>query len=55
MTRATLAAAAISLLCPFARGGDTVVRFSVQPMAAPRPALKYQLLPDVEEMQSGNS
>jgi hypothetical protein len=31
-----------------------VVRLSVQPMAAPKPALKYQLLPEVHELKPGN-
>jgi hypothetical protein len=55
MTRALLAAASIAFLCPPLPAGEKVVRFSVQPMAAPKPALKYQLLPEVEEMQSGNA
>lgn len=32
----------------------TVVRMSVQPKAAPKPALKYQLLPELREMNPGN-
>lgn len=55
MTRTLLAAATLAFLPTDARTGDRVVRFSVQPMAAPKPALKYQLLPDVEELQSGNA
>src|SRR5690349_9652394 len=35
--------------------GETAVRLSIQPMAAPKPALKYQLLPEVRELQPGNS
>lgn len=31
-----------------------VVRMTVQPMAAPRPALKYQLLPELREINPGN-
>ena len=30
------------------------VRLSVQPMAAPKPAMRYQLLPEVREMNAGN-
>lgn len=37
-----------------ARPGDATVRLTVQPMASPRPALKYQLLPEVREMKPGN-
>jgi hypothetical protein len=33
---------------------ETVVRMTVQPMAAPKPALKYQLLPELWEMNPGN-
>ncbi len=31
-----------------------VIRMSVQPKPAPKPALKYQLLPELREMQPGN-
>jgi hypothetical protein len=34
--------------------GGPVSRLTVQPMAAPKPALKYMLLPDVAELKSGN-
>jgi hypothetical protein len=33
---------------------ETVVRFEVAPMAAPKPALKYLLLPELKEMKPGN-
>ncbi len=33
---------------------ETVIRLKVSPMAAPKPALRYQLLPELREMQSGN-
>jgi hypothetical protein len=33
---------------------ETVVHFAVQPMAAPKPALRYQLLPELKEMNPGN-
>src|ERR1700756_3055505 len=33
---------------------ETVVQFTVRPAAAPRPALKYQLLPELREMNPGN-
>src|SRR5262245_4703311 len=36
------------------RPGETVARLTVAPMAAPKPALKYQLLPEVRELQPGN-
>jgi hypothetical protein len=41
-------------LTPEVRGGQTVVRFHVRPMAAPKPALKYQLLPELRELNPGN-
>ncbi len=37
-----------------APAGDSAVRLEVSPMAAPRPALKYQLLPEVRELTPGN-
>jgi hypothetical protein len=33
---------------------ETVVRLTVQPMAAPKPALRYLLLPELKEMNPGN-
>jgi hypothetical protein len=33
---------------------ETVIRLTIQPMAAPRPALKYLLLPELKEMFPGN-
>jgi hypothetical protein len=33
---------------------ETVIRLTVQPMAAPRPALRYVLLPELREMNPGN-
>jgi hypothetical protein len=35
-------------------GTETVIRLTVQPMAAPKPALRYLLLPDLTELQPGN-
>lgn len=32
----------------------TVIRLKLKPMAAPKPALKYQLLPELREMNPGN-
>ena len=48
---AALALAAAPLVC---RAGDTAVRLTVRPAAAPKPALKYQLLPEVRELNPGN-
>jgi hypothetical protein len=33
---------------------ETVVHLVIEPMPAPRPALKYQLLPELKEMNPGN-
>jgi hypothetical protein len=35
--------------------GETAVRLYVRPMPAPMPALKYQLLPELEELNPGNA
>ena len=35
--------------------GETAVHLYVRPMAAPRPALKYQLLPELGELKPGNA
>ncbi|MHB1424735.1 MAG: hypothetical protein ACYC3I_16315 [Gemmataceae bacterium] len=37
-----------------ARPPDMVIRMTVRPMPAPKPALKYQLLPELREMNPGN-
>ncbi len=33
---------------------ETIVRLNVQPMPAPKPALRYLLLPELKEQQPGN-
>jgi len=33
---------------------ETVIRLTVQPMAAPKPALRYLLLPELKELSPGN-
>jgi hypothetical protein len=38
-----------------ADSGEPTVRLTVQPMPAPKPVLKYLLLPEVGEMNSGNA
>ncbi len=50
-----LVAAALTAGPSGATSGDAVVRLHVRPMPAPRPALKYQLLPDLGELTPGNS
>jgi hypothetical protein len=54
MTRCLFAAAALAALPFGSRAGEAEVRLSVQPMAAPKPALKYLLLPEVRELNPGN-
>ena len=44
-------AAAVVLILPLCGGAG---EFVVRPAAAPTPALKYQLLPEVRELQAGN-
>jgi hypothetical protein len=51
------ALAACALPCraePTMTPTETVIRLTVQPMAAPRPALRYLLLPELKEMTPGN-
>jgi hypothetical protein len=54
MIRVLLAAVALAVLPLGSWGEETPVRLSVQPMAAPKPALKYLLLPEVRELNPGN-
>src|SRR5438552_11639833 len=55
MRRTLLATAAFVVFPLIARADDAVVRLAVRPMAAPKPAMKYQLLPEVREMNPGNA
>jgi hypothetical protein len=50
----SLIAFALAVLPSDSDSGETVVRLSVRPMRAPRPALKYQLLPEMRELNPGN-
>jgi hypothetical protein len=60
VARTFLCIAALAALClpcwadQTATAPETVIRLTVQPMAAPRPALRYQLLPELKEMNPGN-
>lgn len=45
----------LALLLALAAGADPTPRLSVSPAAASKPALKYQLLPEVRELKSGNA
>jgi hypothetical protein len=50
-----LIAATLAAFSAASDGDDATVRLTVQPMPAPRPALKYQLLPDLSELKPGNA
>jgi hypothetical protein len=54
MTRIVLIAMALVALPVHVPAGEAVIRVSVQPAPAPRPALKYQLLPELRELNPGN-
>jgi hypothetical protein len=54
MKRIFFALAALAALPLVSRAGETVVRLNVRPMAEPKPALKYLLLPEVRELEPGN-
>jgi hypothetical protein len=45
---------AVPLLAAAQEPTETVIRMTVDPAAAPRPALKYLLLPELAEMNPGN-
>ncbi len=49
-----LAAIVLAAFPLVACAGDTIVPLTVSPMAVPNPVLKYQLLPEVREMNAGN-
>ncbi len=55
MTRFLLAAMALAALSLDSVANEPSVRLDVRPMAAPKPALKYQLLPELSELNSGNA
>jgi hypothetical protein len=54
MIRLLFVGLALAALPLGSRAGETVVRLTVRPMPAPKPALKYQLLPEVRELNPGN-
>ncbi len=54
MLRMPLVACALAALAPVALAGEPEVRLAVRPMPVPKPALKYQLLPEVRELNPGN-
>jgi hypothetical protein len=54
MIRVLLAAVAVAVFPLGVRAEEPVVRLLVWPMPAPKPALRYQLLPEVGELNPGN-
>src|ERR1700686_119149 len=55
MTRVLLTAMALTAFPLGSRGEEPAVHLTVRPMAAPKPALKYQLLPELRELNPGNA
>jgi hypothetical protein len=51
---AMVAISPASRTAPTTTPPETLIRLNVQPMAAPKPALRYLLLPDLKEMTPGN-
>jgi hypothetical protein len=54
MMSVLLVAVPLTAPLPAEPPGEPAVRLTVRPMAAPRPALRYQLLPEVRELSPGN-
>jgi hypothetical protein len=52
--RIFLAAVLVAVISLTARAEDSIAHLKVQPMPAPKPALLYQLLPEVRELTPGN-
>src|SRR5262249_45843521 len=55
MTRFLLAAVLLVASPPGSRADEAAVHFTVRPMPAPKPALRYQLLPERAELNPGNA
>ena len=55
MNRVLLAVVALTAFPLGLRAEEPAVHLNVRPMAAPKPALKYQLLPEVGELNPGNA
>jgi hypothetical protein len=55
MTRVFLATIALAAFSTSACAEETAVQLKVRPMPAPKPALKYQLLPELGELNPGNA
>jgi hypothetical protein len=55
MTRLVVTALVLAVLPPGIRANEIKTRLIVRPMAAPKPVLKYQLLPELRELHPGNA
>jgi hypothetical protein len=55
MTRVLFTAMALAAFPLLSRGEEAAVHLNVLPMRAPKPALKYQLLPELRELKPGNA
>jgi hypothetical protein len=55
MSRVLLAAVALAAFPVNSRGEEAVVHLTVRPMPAPKPVLRYQLLPELRELNPGNA
>lgn len=55
MTHVLFAAMTLVALSPGVKAGAAEVRLLVDPMPEPKPALKFQLLPEVRELNTGNA
>ncbi len=55
MTRVFITALGLAAFALNSRGEEAAVHLTVQPMPAPKPALKYQLLPELRELKPGNA
>jgi hypothetical protein len=55
MTRVLVIALALAAFPLSSRGEEAAVHLTVRPMPAPKPALQYQLLPEVRELNPGNA
>jgi hypothetical protein len=54
VTAAVVCIALVGFPVPKAPPAEMLIRLSVQPAAAPRPALRYLLLPEIAELEPGN-
>ncbi len=54
MNRVLVAALGLVTFAVDSRGDEAVIQFAVRPMPAPKPALRYQLLPELRELNPGN-